>query len=43
LSEDVAGLGGDVKYIRTRANATKYHSFGGGWILSDLFLVEGLK
>jgi len=34
LNQDFAGLGGDVKYIRTRANATKYHSFGGGWILS---------
>ncbi|MGN6058945.1 MAG: outer membrane protein assembly factor BamA [Sphingomicrobium sp.] len=33
LSEDFAGLGGDVRYLRTQANATKYHSFG-SWILS---------
>ena len=32
-SEDFAGLGGDVKYIRSSANATKYHSFG-NWIFS---------
>jgi outer membrane protein insertion porin family len=34
LSEDFAGLGGDVRYIRSRADVTKYHSFGGDWILS---------
>ena len=34
FSQDFAGLGGDVKYIRTRGEATKYKSFGGGWILS---------
>jgi outer membrane protein insertion porin family len=34
FSQDFAGLGGDVKYIRTRADATKYHGFGGGWIFS---------
>jgi len=34
FSQDFAGLGGDVKYIRTRADATKYKSLGGGWILS---------
>jgi outer membrane protein insertion porin family len=34
FNQDFAGLGGSVKYIRTRADATKYHSFGGGWILS---------
>jgi outer membrane protein insertion porin family len=33
-SEDFAGLGGDVKYIRSRADATKFKSFGGGWIFS---------
>jgi outer membrane protein insertion porin family len=33
FSQDFAGLGGSVKYVRTRADATKYHSFG-GWILS---------
>ena len=32
-SEDFAGLGGNVKYIRSSANATKYHSFG-NWIFS---------
>ena len=34
LSQDFAGLGGDVKYLRTRADATKYHGFGGGWVFS---------
>ena len=34
LSEDVAGLGGDVRYVRSRIDATKYHGFGGGWIFS---------
>jgi outer membrane protein insertion porin family len=34
FSQDFAGLGGNVKYIRTRADATKYKSFGGGWVLS---------
>ncbi len=34
FSQDFAGLGGDVRYVRTRADATKYKSFGGGWILS---------
>ena len=34
LSEDFAGLGGDVRYIRSRIDATKYHSIGGGWIVS---------
>jgi len=33
FSEDFAGLGGDVKYLRTQAFATKYHSFG-SWIVS---------
>ena len=28
FSEDFAGLGGDVRYLRTQAFATKYHSFG---------------
>ena len=32
-SEDFAGLGGNVKYIRSSVNATKYHSFG-NWIFS---------
>ena len=33
FSEDFAGVGGDVHYLRTQAYATKYHSFG-SWILS---------
>jgi len=34
FSQDIAGLGGDVKYGRIRADATKYHSLGGGFIFS---------
>ena len=34
LSQDLAGLGGDVKYLRTTADATKYYGFGGGWVFS---------
>jgi outer membrane protein insertion porin family len=34
LSEDFAGLGGNVRYIRSIANATKYKGFGGGWVFS---------
>jgi outer membrane protein insertion porin family len=34
LSQDFAGLGGDVRYVRTQVNATKYQSIGGGWIAS---------
>ncbi|MDQ3483169.1 MAG: outer membrane protein assembly factor BamA [Pseudomonadota bacterium] len=34
LSQDFAGLGGDVKYIRNRIEATKFRGFGGGWVLS---------
>ena len=34
LSQDFAGLGGDVRYLRTRLDATKYKGFGGGWIFS---------
>ena len=33
FSQDFAGLGGDVRYLRTQAYATKYRSFG-NWILS---------
>jgi len=33
FSQDFAGLGGDVRYVRTRADATKYHSLG-SWVLS---------
>lgn len=34
LSQDLAGLGGSVKYIRTRLNASKYWPLGGGFIFS---------
>lgn len=34
LSQDFAGLGGDTKYIRTRADATKYFSLPKGFVLS---------
>ena len=34
LSQDFAGLGGDVRYVRTRGDATKYKGFGGGWVFS---------
>ncbi|MES2137912.1 MAG: outer membrane protein assembly factor BamA [Pseudomonadota bacterium] len=33
-SEDFAGLGGDVRYIRSRIDATKYKGFGAGWVFS---------
>jgi outer membrane protein insertion porin family len=32
LTQDLAGLGGDVRYLRTRVDATKYKSIGGGWV-----------
>ncbi|MGH6614124.1 outer membrane protein assembly factor BamA [Sphingomonas sp.] len=34
LSQDFAGLGGDVRYVRTRFDADKYWGLGGGFILS---------
>ena len=34
LSQDFAGLGGDVRYVRTRVDATKFKGFGGGWVAS---------
>jgi outer membrane protein insertion porin family len=34
ISQDFAGLGGDVRYLRTRVDATKYRSIGSGWIVS---------
>ena len=34
FSQDFAGLGGDVRYLRTTAFATKYKGFGSGWVLS---------
>jgi outer membrane protein insertion porin family len=33
FSQDFAGVGGDVRYLRTQLFATKYHSFG-NWIFS---------
>jgi outer membrane protein insertion porin family len=33
-SEDFAGLGGDVKYLRSSINATKFKSIGAGWVFS---------
>nr|WP_295374665.1 outer membrane protein assembly factor BamA [uncultured Sphingosinicella sp.] len=37
LSQDFAGLGGTVKYLRTRLNAAKYWSLGSGFIFSTSF------
>ena len=34
FSQDFAGLGGDVRYVRTRVDGTKYRGFGGGWVAS---------
>ena len=34
FTQDFAGLGGDVKYLRTQGNATKYWGFGAGWVFS---------
>jgi len=34
LSQDFAGLGGSVRYLRTRGDATKYLSVGDGFVLS---------
>ncbi|QGP78807.1 outer membrane protein assembly factor BamA [Sphingobium sp. CAP-1] len=34
LNQDFAGLGGDVKYVRTRLSAAKYVPLGGGFIFS---------
>jgi outer membrane protein insertion porin family len=36
FSQDFAGVGGDVRYVRTRADATKWKEIGkgSGWILS---------
>jgi outer membrane protein insertion porin family len=34
LSQDFAGLGGSVKYIRTRLNGSKFWALGGGFIFS---------
>ena len=34
LSQDFAGLGGSVKYVRTRVNASKFWPLGAGFIFS---------
>jgi outer membrane protein insertion porin family len=34
VNQDFAGLGGDVKYLRTRANAAKFWQVGSGFIFS---------
>ncbi|MGC4251230.1 MAG: outer membrane protein assembly factor BamA [Sphingobium sp.] len=34
LSQDFAGLGGSVRYVRTRLNGSKYWPLGGGFIFS---------
>jgi outer membrane protein insertion porin family len=34
FSQDFAGLGGDVKYLRTRVDATKYKEVRSGWVVS---------
>ncbi|WBH18281.1 outer membrane protein assembly factor BamA [Sphingomonas radiodurans] len=34
FSQDFAGLGGDVRYLRTRAEASKYWNVGSGFVLS---------
>lgn len=34
LSQDFAGLGGSVKYVRTRLDADKYWGLGGGFVFS---------
>ncbi|MEJ7775952.1 MAG: outer membrane protein assembly factor BamA [Sphingomicrobium sp.] len=34
LSQDFAGLGGDVRYLRSRFDGTKFWGTSGGWVLS---------
>jgi outer membrane protein insertion porin family len=34
FSEDFAGLGGNVRYLRTRVDATKYKQLFGNWVFS---------
>jgi outer membrane protein insertion porin family len=36
FSQDFAGLGGDVRYIRSRLDSAKYWGFGGGFVLSAM-------
>jgi outer membrane protein insertion porin family len=37
INQDFAGLGGSVKYLRTRINAAKYWPLGKGFVFSALF------
>lgn len=39
INQDFAGLGGDVKYLRTKANAAKFWDLSGGFIFSTT--IEG--
>ncbi len=39
LSQDLAGLGGNAKYLRSRADYVRYHNLGAGFIAN--FTVEG--
>ena len=34
ISQDLAGLGGETKYIRTKVNGAKYWNLGGGFVFS---------
>ncbi len=34
LGQEFAGLGGSVRYLRTRGSGTKYWGFGAGWVFS---------
>ena len=34
ISQDFAGLGGDIHYLRTRASAARYWTIGSGFVLS---------
>jgi outer membrane protein insertion porin family len=34
ITQDFAGLGGDVRYLRTTVDATKYKGLGGGFVFS---------
>ena len=49
FSQDFAGLGGDVKYLRTRAEGSKFWGLGKGFILSAtgeggyIFSLEGSR
>ncbi|MEO7276478.1 MAG: outer membrane protein assembly factor BamA [Sphingomicrobium sp.] len=34
LSQDFAGLGGDIRYARSRVDLTQFKGLGGGWVAS---------